>query len=93
MLTLSLTLLAVPQPARADRIKFCFLFCEVETTAPIDSFCQSYQPVMRSPADAAVVKGARGQVQNRVVKNDVFYRCACTGWTDPICKKISGVSQ
>lgn len=81
-------ILATTLPARADRVKFCFLFCEIETTPPADTFCRAYERVIRSPADSAVVKSARGPVQQRVTKNDVFYRCVCEGWANPICKTI-----
>lgn len=88
MLSLTISAILPVQSARADKVRFCFLFCEVEVSPGSDSFCQSYQPVVRTPADSATVKGARGPVQSRVVKNDVLYKCTCQGWKNPVCKNL-----
>ena len=84
-LTILLMLSAVP--ARADRVKFCFLFCEVETTPVVDSFCQSYLQVSKSPSDSAEIKKLPRGPKVRTTANDVLYLCKCKAWDNPICKK------
>lgn len=73
--------------ARAGEIKFCFLICAYELPAPVDSFCQSYQRVNRSPADSAEVKKLSRGPKDRLTANDVLYLCRCKGWDNPICSK------
>lgn len=84
-LTTLLMLLAAP--ARADRVKFCFLFCEIEQEAPVDSYCQVYQQVNQSAADSEEIKKLSRGPKVRLNANDVLYLCKCKGWDNPICKK------
>jgi hypothetical protein len=74
-------------PARADRVKFCFLFCEIEQDSPVDSYCTSYLQVNQSAADGAEIKKMSRAPRNRLTANDVLYLCKCKGWDNPICKK------
>lgn len=83
LLTISLMLSATP--TKADAIKFCFLFCAVETAPVIDSFCQAYQQVNQSPADSAEIKKLSRAPKVRLDANDVLYLCKCKGWDNPIC--------
>lgn len=84
-LTTLLMLSAVP--AKADRVKFCFLFCEVEQESPADSYCQAYQQVNQSAADSAEIKKLSRGPKVRLNANDVLYLCKCKAWDNPICKK------
>lgn len=74
-------------PARADRVKFCFLFCEIEQDSPVDSYCTSYQQVNQGASDAAEIKKMSRAPRVRLTANDVLYLCKCKGWENPICKK------
>ena len=80
-------LLMLSAPARADRVKFCFLFCEIEQDSPVDSYCTSYQQVNQSAADGAEIKKMSRAPRVRLTANDVLYLCKCKGWGNPICKK------
>jgi hypothetical protein len=85
--TLAVCLISSSAAEAAARVKFCFLFCAVETEpVAIDGFCQSYERVIREPGDAASLRLARVSIQKRTARNDALYRCACQGWTNPICK-------
>ncbi len=84
-LTILLTLSAAP--ARADRVKFCFLFCEIEQDSPVDSFCQVYQKVNQGAADSAEIKKLSRGPKDRLTANEVLYLCKCKAWENPICKK------
>lgn len=61
------------------------MFCEPPKQAAIDSFCQSYQRVIRAPADSAI--GAPLPVKQRIAANDVTYRCLCEKWESPLCRQ------
>lgn len=87
MASLTILLMLSGTPARADRVKFCFLFCEIETTPAVDSFCQSYLQVNKSPSDSAEIKKLSRGPKGRINANDVLYLCRCRAWNDPICKK------
>jgi hypothetical protein len=73
--------------ARADNVKFCFLFFSVETSPAVDSFCQSYQQVNQGPTDSAEIKKLSRAPKVRLNANDVLYLCKCRNWNNPICKK------
>lgn len=73
-------------PSQADTIKFCFLFCAVDTPV-VDSFCQVYQQVNQSPADSAEIKKLSRDPKIRLNANDVLYLCKCKAWDNPICKQ------
>lgn len=83
-LTIWLTLSAAP--ASADTVKFCFLFCAVESAPAVDSFCTAYQQVNQNAADAADIRKMSRGPKVRVTANDVLYLCKCKGWDNPICK-------
>ncbi len=72
--------------ARADTIKFCFLFCAVEPTPVVDSFCEVYQQVNQGPADSSEIKKLPRNTKVRLNANDVLYLCKCKAWNNPICK-------
>jgi hypothetical protein len=72
-------------PAKADSIKFCFLFCAVEAPTT-DSFCQAYQQVNQAPGDSAEIKKLSRGPKVRLTANDVLYLCRCKGWNNPICE-------
>lgn len=80
-----LLMLLATTPSQAQKVKFCFLFCAVEEVPVIDSFCQSYQRVIRNRADSATVKAVPDPVRKRTEANDALYRCACEGWKNPLC--------
>jgi hypothetical protein len=82
-----LTILLMLSGARADTIKFCFLFCSVETAPVVDSFCQTYQRVNQSAADSAEIKKLSRAPKVRLNANDVLYLCKCKAWDNAICKK------
>lgn len=84
-LTAILTVLLMTSAAKADRVKFCFLFCAVESPAAVDSFCTSYSRVIRNPSDAAAVKGLPRNLRERNAANDTLYRCTCEGWKHKAC--------
>jgi hypothetical protein len=58
--------------------------CSTPKPVVIDSFCSSYQRVIRSPADAAI-SGPLAPKQ-RMAANEITYRCTCEGWKSPLCK-------
>lgn len=70
--------------SQAEKVKFCFLFCTVESDAT-DSFCAAYERVIRSPADAKTIKATPDPVRRWVERNEVLYKCTCQNWTNPIC--------
>lgn len=80
---------AMATPARAEKVRFCFLFCAVESDAA-DGFCQNYERVIRSPADSAEVRKMKGGPLKRTARNDTLYRCTCEDWKHPICSTIKG---
>jgi hypothetical protein len=80
----SLILLSTISVAQADKIKFCFLFCAVETPAAVDSYTTLYERVILSPQDADSVKQLPRALRERLTRNEVLYRCS-TGWNNPIC--------
>lgn len=85
----SLTILQMlsAAPAKADRVRFCFLFCEIEQDAPVDSFCLNYTKVNQSASDAAEIKRLSRGPKTRLNANEVKYLCQCKAWDNPICKK------
>lgn len=87
ILTILLTLSATP--SQADRVKFCFLFCEIEQDGPADSYCTSYLRVNQSAADAAEIKKLSRGPKVRLNANEVLYLCKCKAWDNPICSKSS----
>lgn len=82
----SLMILSTISAASADRVRFCFLFCAVESPAAVDSFDKAYERVILTPADSAAVKALPRGVRERLTRNEVLYRCS-TGWQNPICRK------
>ena len=62
-----------------------FFSCEAPKPVVIDSFCSSYQRVIRSTADAAIT--APLGPKQRLAANEITYRCTCEGWKSPLCKK------
>lgn len=74
-------------PSHADRVRFCFLFCEIESTSSAGGFDALYQPIIRSPADAAQIKGLKDPVRKRVEANEILWRCN-KGFDHPICKGV-----
>jgi hypothetical protein len=56
------------------------------TPVAIDSYCSIYQRVQQNAADSKSVKQTTREVQSRINKNDLYYRCTCEGWTDPVCQ-------
>jgi len=62
-----------------------FFQCEVPKPVVVDSFCTSYQRVIRSAPDSAV--NAPLAVRQRLAANEITYRCTCEGWKSPLCKK------
>ena len=60
------------------------MFCEPPKQQVVDSFCQSYQRVIRTPAEGAI--GAALPVKQRIAANDVTYRCLCEKWENPLCR-------
>lgn len=87
MAGLTILLMLSAAPARADRVKFCFLFCQIEQETPVDSFCQVYQKVNQGPTDSAEIKKLSRGPKDRLTANEVLYLCKCKGWDHPICKK------
>ncbi len=81
-----LILLSMISGANADRVRFCFLFCAVETPAAVDSFDKLYQRVVTSPADAGEIKKLSRPLRERLTRNETLYRCS-QGWQNPICQK------
>ena len=60
------------------------MFCDTPKPSAVDSYCQSYQRVIRAPAESAI--NAPLSVKQRIAANDVTYRCLCEGWENPICR-------
>jgi hypothetical protein len=87
MASLTILLMLSGTQARADRVKFCFLFCEIEQDPISDSFCTSYQQVNRGASDSAEIKKLSRAPKIRLNANDVLYLCKCKAWNNPICKK------
>jgi len=83
----SLMILTTLSVARAGEVKFCFLFCAFEQSAPMDSFCQSYQRVNQRPADGVEIERLSRGLKARLTANDVLYLCKCKAWDNPICSR------
>ena len=62
-----------------------FFQCEAPKPVVVDSYCSSYQRVIRTPADAAIT--APLAPKQRLAANEITYRCACEGWKSPLCGK------
>ena len=60
-----------------------FFSCELPKTPAIDSFCTSYQRIIRTPDDAKIV--APLSVKQRIAADDIIYRCTCENWKSPLC--------
>lgn len=78
-------MLSAAPAANASRL--CILFCIDDGPGAADGFTSNYEPVIRSPADAKVVKGVADPVRKRIERNDALYRCS-TGWKHPICDTV-----
>jgi len=61
------------------------MFCEPPKQQAIDSFCQSYQRIIRQPSESAIQ--APLAVRQRIAANEIIYRCSCEGWKSPLCGK------
>ena len=83
-LTISLTLLALTSQSQAEKVKWCFL-CEIQETAPVETFCALYSRQILNSSDSVSVKALPLDLQRRLVKNDTIYRCKCQKWQNPIC--------
>lgn len=60
------------------------MFCEPPKQPAVDSFCQSYQRVIRQPAESAIQ--APVSVKQRLAANEITYRCQCEKWVSPLCR-------
>jgi hypothetical protein len=60
-----------------------FFQCEVPKPAVVDSYCTSYERVIRQPSESAI--SAPLSVKQRIATNDIVYRCKCKGWKSPLC--------
>jgi predicted glycosyltransferase len=60
------------------------MFCEPQKPAAVDSFCQSYQRVIRQPSESAIT--ASLNVKQRLAANEITYRCVCEKWDNPLCR-------
>lgn len=60
------------------------MVCDLPKPAAVDSYCQSYQRVIRQPSDATI-QGPLS-VKQRIAANDVTYRCLCEKWDNPLCR-------
>lgn len=49
------------------------MWCRAQ--APIDDFCQIYQPVVQAKGDGAIT--ATSGVKRRILANELFYRQQC----------------
>lgn len=63
------------------------MFCEPPKQVAIDSYCQSYQRIIRSPDDAKIT--APLSVKQRIAADDIIYRCTCEKWDSPLCRSKS----
>lgn len=63
-----------------------FFQCEAPKPVVVDSYCASYQRVIRQPAEAAIT--APLSVKQRIAANDVVYRCTCEHWDSPLCQTV-----
>ena len=83
-LTAILIALLMTSAANAEKIKFCFLFCIIESEVS-DSFVAAYKRVILSPADSADIKKLPRPLRERLTANETLYRCE-TDWRGrPIC--------
>lgn len=73
------------QAAEQGKVRFCFI-CEIEEPVPVDSFCQSYRPLIQKSGDGEELRKMRDDIRRRSDANDTFYRCRCKGWKNPICE-------
>lgn len=65
---------------------FLFFYqCSAPKPVVIDSFCSSYQRVIRNASDSAI-SGPLAAKQ-RLAANEITYRCTCEGWKSPLCKR------
>lgn len=85
----SLMIFCATSAAEAERVRFCFLFCTVETEAPADSFCAAYERVIRSELDGAEIGTVSRAVRQRIARNDALYRCVCQNWQHPVCRDLA----
>lgn len=63
--------------------RICIFVCIDDDAPAVNGFCQAYSRVLRAPGEST--KGLSLALRKRIAANDVLYRCACEGWTNPIC--------
>ena len=67
-------------------VGFLFAYqCEVPKPPVVDSYCQSYQRVIRQKGEGGI-QGSLA-VKQRIAANEIAYRCTCEGWQSPLCKR------
>lgn len=66
---------------------WCFIICFGMAKEPptiVDSYCQTYQRVVRSPRDLDQVLKMDRSVRDLIQGNDLEYLCRCLRWNqDP----------
>jgi hypothetical protein len=70
---------------------WCFIVCfgvlhPTEPPVTVDTFCQSYQPVVMTKAELDQVLRLDRKLRDRIQGNDLDYLCRCKGWQDKACR-------
>lgn len=72
----------------------CFIICfgtsqPAPVTPATDTYCATYEQIVRSKDDLSVVKGLPKEVRNRIQGNDLDYLCNCKGLGSAACRSVS----
>lgn len=76
---------------------FCFIICFGSSSAlgvgAGDTFCQTYQRVVRTQKEADALKAMPPDVRKRIQGNDLDYLCNCRGWEDVACHQKGSIKK
>lgn len=67
----------------------CPINAVTERPVAANTFCLTYHRVVRTEDDGASLAGANRGVRDRILGNELAYRCECDGWSDPVCSNAS----
>lgn len=74
---------------------WCFVVCfgsdSSDDQAPmaLDTFCQTYQQVVRDTKELSQILRVDRTVRNRIQGNDLEFLCRCQGWKNDPQKKVA----
>lgn len=76
---------------------WCFVVCfgadsPEETSIALDTFCQTYQQVVRDTRELESILKLNRTMRNRIQGNDLEFLCRCQGWKSDPQKKAACTS-